>query len=103
MTTSAVRFTAVAEATIDGKVHGSPPIDFTLAGITVTVEPETGPDGAPSFRVRSGPPPRPGIAHFDKMCLAPVVFKLFRNDEPMQLVELRSMFESKSLDLSSAA
>jgi hypothetical protein len=93
----------VAEVTLDGQIHATPPIPFSMAGITMTLDVGKGPDGAATVNVRSGPPVRPGIATFDRTCTAPVVYKLFRNGEPMQLVELRKMFDKVHLDLSSAA
>lgn len=101
--TSEVSFTAIAEVTIDGQIHATPPIPFTMAGVEMILEVGKGADGAVAVNVRARQAARPATATFDKNCPQVVTYKLFRNGEPMQMVEVRSMFGAMSLDLSNAA
>ena len=63
----------------------------------------TGPDGAPVLRVRAGPPSRQGFARFEKTFMALATLKLYRNNQPLQSVEVRNMFNAITLDLSNQA
>jgi hypothetical protein len=98
-----VVFTVVVEAVIGGQLQISEPASFTLAGVVVIAETVTGPDGAPVLRVRAGPPSRQGFARFEKTFMALATFKLYRNNQPLQSVEVRNMFNAITLDLSNQA
>lgn len=98
-----VIFTVLVETVVGGELQVSEPASFTLAGVNVIAETVTGPDGAPALRVRAGPPSQQGFAKFEKTFMAPATFKLYRNSEPLQTVEVRNMFTATTLDLSNQA
>ena len=98
MTKEAVGFTAIAEARVEGQLLVSQAVPFTLDGASLIADMVRG-DPA-SFRVLSGPPREPGFARFEKTFTDPLVFKVFRNGEPLQQVEVRNMFQATTLDLS---
>ncbi len=95
-----VIFSVVAETVIDGERQSADPASFTLAGVNVIAETVAGPDGAQILRVRAGPPSRQGFARFEKTFMQPAMFKLYRNNDLLQTVEVRSMFNPTVLDLS---
>lgn len=95
-----VTFTVIVEATFDGELQVSEPASFTLAGVNVFAEVATGPEGQKRLRVRAGPPTDHGFARFEKTFMGPATFKLYRNNEPLQAVEVRNTFNATRLDLS---
>lgn len=91
-------FTTVGEATIDGQTFVSEPIPFTLAGLSLRAQVMRDSAGAPVFKVMAGPSPGAGFARFEKTCMEPVLFNVYRDGEPMQQVVVPS-FQIMTLSL----
>ena len=83
---SKVTFTAVGEATINGQTHVSQPIEFNVSGLNVRAEVGQSPTGEPMFAVLRGPARTLGVAQFEKTCMEPVLFNVYRNGEPFHQV-----------------
>ena len=98
-TTEPVSFTAVGEATINGQTYVSEPIPFNVSGLSLKAEVGTSPTtGEPVFAVLRGPARNLGVARFEKTCMEPVLFNVYRNGEPFQQVVIQP-FKVMSLSL----
>lgn len=90
-------FTAVGEAVLDGQIYIAAPVPFTMAGISIRAQVEPGPEGR-VFKVLAGPSRGAGFARFEKTCLEPVTFSIYRNGEPLQQIVVPP-YESMTLNL----
>lgn len=92
-------FTAVAEATIGGRVHVSAPVSFTAAGALLIADlTHAGTGGV--LRVLAVGPRTPRTAHFEKTFPDPAVFTIYVHGKPIQRMEVRNMYQANTLDLS---
>lgn len=95
-------FTAVGEATFDGKVYVAEGIVFDQSGIALVAESSKTEDGEFVFQIlQVTSSRRPGFARFEKTCFQPVSFNVYRNGEPMYEVVVKSTFDVMTLDLNS--
>lgn len=93
-------FTAVAEATFDGKVYVAEGIPFDQSGVALVAQSSKTADGEYVFQIlRVNSSRKPGFARFEKTCFQPVHFNVYRNGEPLQQVVVKSTFDVMTLDL----